>query len=317
MFDISDIRHIHLELSSYCNARCPQCPRNFFGLPYQHNYRESNLSLADLQKLLPEPMVSNLDEILVNGNHGDFMMNPHSVDILDWFRGLNPTLSIKICTNGGIRRADFWQALAGLDPEISFCIDGIGATHSIYRQDTEYQQVLENARVFIHAGGRAVWLMTEFEHNRHQFHEAEKIALQEGFQSFVKRPTFRDQGPVFDRAGRKVFVMKGQHWSLPDQIDQSVARDWMSKADQSRRSRQSLPEIACESKTHRSIFINSEGQIMPCCYLGLSKQHLQAVPQWPDSIGTTSLNQSLALFDKIENLFGTNPLDTCARTCSS
>ena len=52
MYKLSDIRDIHLEISSLCNARCPLCPRNFHGYPYNDGYIERNLTLDDVKKIL-------------------------------------------------------------------------------------------------------------------------------------------------------------------------------------------------------------------------------------------------------------------------
>ena len=31
MLKLSNVKSIQLEISRYCNASCPQCPRNYFG----------------------------------------------------------------------------------------------------------------------------------------------------------------------------------------------------------------------------------------------------------------------------------------------
>ena len=138
MIQASEIKALHIELSSLCNARCPLCPRNFRGYPYNRGYEETNLTLAKIQTLLPVEFLQQITEILINGNHGDFVMNPESVEILSWLKSVNPTVFMHVSTNGGARDRSFWQSLAELDIEINFCIDGLEDTHHIYRQDTTY-----------------------------------------------------------------------------------------------------------------------------------------------------------------------------------
>ena len=279
---------------------------------------------------MPRSVVAGLDEILINGNYGDFVMNPDSLEILRWFRDQNPGLSIKISTNGGIRTADFWRELATLDAEVCFCIDGLGDTHGVYRQDTDYDRVLDNARIFIRSGGRAVWLMTEFDHNLHQFDEAEATAKKENFYSFVRRPTLRNKGPVFDRTGQKVFVMQDD-LDLPERIDQSFVEHYLQQTKGvhveptgqhsksvllSRISSPNAREISCESKNTKSIYINSEGHIMPCCWVGIDRVYGQVSPQWPQIVKENSLSESMDLFKNIEDLFTVAPLNICAGTCA-
>ena len=48
----NDIKDVHLEISSLCNASCPWCPRTFWGYPYNGGYPEVNLTLDHAKKIL-------------------------------------------------------------------------------------------------------------------------------------------------------------------------------------------------------------------------------------------------------------------------
>ena len=51
LYAVEDIRKVHLEISSECNAACPKCPRNLCGYPHNDGYEEHSMTLAEAQKI--------------------------------------------------------------------------------------------------------------------------------------------------------------------------------------------------------------------------------------------------------------------------
>ena len=116
MYKFDQIRHVHLEISSRCNANCPLCPRSFYGYPHNNGFIERDLTLADAQRIFQPDFIQQLDELYINGNFGDAVMNPETIDIIEYFQlhSLRSAL-VAISTNGGARGADFWRRLAELN----------------------------------------------------------------------------------------------------------------------------------------------------------------------------------------------------------
>jgi MoaA/NifB/PqqE/SkfB family radical SAM enzyme len=306
---------VHLELSSMCNARCPLCPRNFFGFPYNRGYVETNLQLEKLKFLLPIQTIQNLDEVLINGNYGDFVMNPESLEIITWLRSINSKMKIHVSTNGGARDKSFWSELAKLNLEISFCIDGLEDTHAIYRQDTSYEVVIKNARTFIKAGGYAIWTMTEFEHNYHEFDKAKALSRLYGFRGFNKRVTKRDKGPIYDRNGNKIFVMKNSN-QHPDKIDSEYVDKVFQMSGSKSHLTNKIIKVSCESKNLQSIYISSQGHITPCCYTALyNKNNPEYYSGIDNLLSDKTLDHAIESFDTVEKSFNTNTLKVCERFC--
>ena len=102
MIQYSDIRDVHLEIATLCNARCPWCPRNFWGYPFNGGYPETYLTLNQAKEIFSLQFLKQLTSIRINGNFGDIVMNPEGQDVIKYFRNSNPKLDIRINTNGGI-----------------------------------------------------------------------------------------------------------------------------------------------------------------------------------------------------------------------
>ena len=228
MYNIEDIQEVHLEISSLCNARCPECPRNYRGFPYNDGYPETSLTLAQAQKIFEPLFLHQLQSILINGNYGDIVMNEEAVDIIRYFRQHNKTCNIYISTNGSARRDNFWQELAELDCKIEFDLDGMADTHTLYRQNTNWNTVIKNAKTFIDAGGHAVWKFIKFKHNQHQVKECEELSKQLGFSVFKVVEEGRDQGPVYDKQGDLVHILGdwSHHW---DGVDHKTVEPYITK----------------------------------------------------------------------------------------
>lgn len=267
IYNYKDIRGVHLEISSLCNAECPLCPRNFFSYPLNNGYKEHAMTIDEAKKIFPSEFVGRLDNLHINGNFGDLVMCPDAVDIVKWFRQNNPKMKISASTNGGARNVEFWQELAKLDCRIVFCLDGLKDTHSIYRRNTVFETVIKNAKTFISAGGRADWKFIVFDHNKHQINEARILSQQLGFVHFELVDHGRNQGPIFDHKKELVGYLGTQdHKKNFDQ----VYSDYFVKTTLDDLPAPKRNPIICKVKQDKSVYVNSLGEVYPCCWLGFN-----------------------------------------------
>lgn len=267
MLKTQDIRHLHIEASSLCNARCPLCPRNVFGYPHNLGYVETSLSYDLVKRSFSPEFLSQITSILLNGNFGDFTSNLEILPILRYFRE-HSNMEMLISTNGSARNREFWEDLAKLgNIEVEFCLDGLEDTHHLYRQDTDWNKIIQNARWFMSAGGRATWKMIKFKHNEHQREACEQLSKQLGFSKFLFNDHGRDQGPAFNRDGSLSHVI-GDYRGFNDARE---VIDWLNTSSSYRLPDRDLYDhVDCEAKRTDSIYISAEGKVYPCCWLGFS-----------------------------------------------
>lgn len=268
MYNYKDIQILHLEISSECNAECPLCPRNFHGYPMNNGYTEHSMTLNEAQKIFKPEFLSQLKEILINGNFGDIVMCPEAVDIIRYFRQHNSQAKISISTNAGARNAQFWRSLAELNCVIHFCIDGLEDTHSIYRRNTVYSTVIKNAQTYIAAGGKeAIWKFIVFDHNQHQIEQARDLSEQLGFHGFTEINGGRTQGPVFNREKELVYYLGAVNG--PTDFT-SVLKQFDGPKTLANVMPPTGREINCRVKKEKSVYVTSIGEVYPCCWLGFS-----------------------------------------------
>jgi len=152
---------------------------------------------------------------------------------------------------------------------VYFCLDGLEDTHSIYRRNTMYSTVIRNAQTFIAAGGHAIWKMIDFDHNRHQQTQAEQLSIDMGFERFELIDHKRNVGPVFDSDKKLVFVMGTTDLTNFDTIYERYARP-DAIADVAGCPEPIKTPISCEAIETKTVYINSIGEVYPCCYLGFN-----------------------------------------------
>ena len=299
IYNFSEITQLHLEITSNCNAACPLCPRNYLGYPMNLGYVEHDMTLAEAQKIFSPTFLAQLKNITINGNFGDMVMNPHTIDILKYFKEQAPQVRIDISTNGGARDRSFWTSLATVADEVSFCLDGLEDTHHLYRQNTVFSTVLKNAQTFINAGGAAVWKMIKFDHNAHQQEACRELSKTMGFMYFLLVNDGRNQGPVFDKNKKishwigtplkKVFgpedifedflnwdvnsLNKINHPTEFPDIPDHVGKFATDRIIQWQATKTSV--IHCQVKQNKSLYVSSTGDVYPCCYLGFNPKKFQ------------------------------------------
>lgn len=276
-FDYQSIDEYQIEITSYCNAACPQCPRNINGgrvnpyMPLCHLERE----VIDLA-FTPE-LCGRLRQIFFCGSYGDPIMNPDFLDILRDFRKKNPTLWLYFHTNGGVHDPDYWTEVANIMQgygQIDFGIDGLEDTLHLYRRNVDYKKVIKNSQAYINAGGRAQWNFIVFEHNEHQIEQAQSTAQAMRFFNFLPRKTGRffnhneesemPEWPVQDRRDNTVI-----YWLRPPK-DTQWRNNSLQQLPSLREQYGDLDDyfkttpIRCDALMGRKVAISAEGLVMPC-----------------------------------------------------
>ena len=296
MFYENNIVGLHLEPTSKCNAKCPQCPRNVFG----SSHLLDNLEEVDFPiHLIDQIDIPEINDILINGNYGDIIMHDEPKELIDalvkkWgARKEQPT--IRIHTNGGALKKVFWEYLGRLGLEVEFGIDGItNEEHALYRQNTRLDKVLENAKAFINAGGEAKWAMTLFKHNQDSLDIAKQMSKDLGFKGFLSRPSTRFSHFTVNK--QKVGAVLNddfsvKHWlqpinedDLPDNlssVSKSIQREYQKQYESghiiSRRKNSKIlsTKVDCRAKRLSRVYVSARGRVTPCCYL-------ERIHKWDD-----------------------------------
>lgn len=296
-------------------------------MDYNSGYPITELSLADVQQLFTGPLQTQLDKILINGNLGDFGLAKDGPEIVDWLL-TNTQARIAINTNGSMHTPDWWAELAHPRVKIIFALDGLEDTHSVYRKNTDFNKIMENALAFIKAGGYAVWQMIVFNHNQHQIKACKELSVSLGFKEFWLFDKDRNQGPVFNRDGSFSHWI-GQPHEHPEPPDpQGLLRDHVTWFDKLDLSTIQTVSISCQSKQNKEIYIAADGTVYPCCYLGFYPETMISHPGnrqtkrllQENNALTHGVEHAIKWFNQIEQTWqhkncADGLLYTCAKTC--
>ena len=139
-----------------------------------------------------------------------------------------------------------------------FGIDGLEDTHAIYRIGTSYNKIINNAKAFIHGGGRAYWQFIIFDHNAHQVEQAQQLANELGFEKFfvLYQDRFADNAAVpVQRFDKNLKQIKAEV------VVKETSNDLIRRLSESNR------DINCRSKQIGWISIYADGTVWPCCWL--------------------------------------------------
>ena len=231
--------------------------------------------------------------ILYCGNHGDPMMNPNIVGLC------TNDKQISIATNGGIGRIDDYVRLADIGTHITFGIDGLEDTNHLYRQGVKWNNLMKRVETFISAGGQATWQFIRFKHNMDQVDQAENLSKEMGFVDFFTMDVGRNNMPAI-QPDKSI-----SHWILPPEPD-AEPQDFDVEEYLEMRYRPinlnpptyNRPKLSCEH-LDGSVYVNSEGELFPCCYHGFGhvdrpKVHLKDFDQLQSTWKTKNCNQVCA-----------------------
>ena len=318
MYRYEDIKDIHLEITSKCQARCPMCPRRISGGPLNPFIKLDEITLDVFKKWFELDFIKQLDSLFMCGNLGDPIISKDTLEIYQYLRETTPNIRLAMHTNGSARDTEWWQRLAQLKVKVTFGIDGLADTHHLYRISTDFNKIIENAQAFITAGGVAKWHMLVFAHNEHQIEQAKTMSKQMGFVDFSIKHTSRfkqDYLQVIDDAGRPTHRIKPTQTSL-DMIPLAEAAQKEVK-----------PHIVCKAQKFKQLYVSACGNVSPCCWLDLEWippmqesriDYMEKISEFPN-LHRKTLKEIFdgGFFSKIEAQWGTVGLKECTKQCGS
>lgn len=256
---------LQFELSSMCNALCLGCVRTdttSFNNKKYNIPEKQYISFETFKKLLLAPEFATVKELEFCGTIDDPLMHPEFLEFLDWSATLNKQFNVLIHTNASLRNVNYWQNLASILKKhhrhmVKFSIDGLEDTNSIYRQNTSWKKIMENADAFIKNGGHAGWQFLIFPWNEHQVLEAKEISIKMGFKEFMSRhdrSIVREVGLENIQKIKKTPEIKKHNYTPLISINKKLENVVHN-------------EISCNNKNKRMYFISFDSRLWPCCFL--------------------------------------------------
>ena len=277
MLQYKNLRSVHLEISSRCNAACPDCLRNFRGVDVMDTYPVCDMTLDQFQQIFTQDFLQQLQHFTINGNYGDFVTARDGLEIVEYMLKVNPGIQVEISTNASAR-PKLWEPLGRLGVTVYFRLDGLADTHHLYRQNTDFNFILDNAKKFIAAGGRAVWAMIKFDHNEHQIDECKQMSQDLGFDRFDLVDAGRNTMPVFNSERQLTHTIGNWQGSTDfDKLFTSYSY-YKIEPDIAIRNETENRTVDCYAKRQQEIYVASNGEVYPCCWLGYYPLHSNARP---------------------------------------
>ena len=278
MYNIQDIRQIHLEITQKCQAACSMCDRNINGGEVNPHLTLAELKINDIKKIFSPKFISQLKAMQVCGNHGDPIVAEDLLETFQYFRKHNPDMWLSMNTNAGARDEKWWTELAntiGRNGTVIFSVDGLEDTNHLYRQNVQWSKVKRAMDSFIAAGGRARWDFLVFDFNEHQVEEARQLSKDWGFEKFIVKKSSRfitghvtkkkDEHQAINRKGEATTLLK-EPKAEENKNKVYNAMDALIEKYGSMEQYYEVSEIQCRVKETGSMYVSAEGLVLPCCW---------------------------------------------------
>jgi len=278
---------VHVELTDKCNAQCPVCVRRLNGGKLNPIIENIELGVSYFSEQLGYDFCKNVIHWDFCGTKGDPIACTELYEIMEFLRECNPETTFSIHTNGGFRSKEWWYNLGKLlcnsNSHVIWGIDGLEDTNHIYRKNVKWSKLWENLNAYTEAGGPSIWQFLEFNHNKHQIKEIERICKSKNIELKVQEPVgfhFMPKDNITEVWPIEVYDEDNNYsYSiLPKNADNDnikvVAID--EEGRELRKTGVKIhPELEKEYKINCKIgkqtsdlYIDCHGAFIPCCFIG-------------------------------------------------
>ncbi len=266
---LNQIEDLLIEATSYCNASCPMCPRVLDNGQVNPNMPIAHLTLDTITKSIDKTKLTNLKRIIFEGDHGDAVMNPELLSIIEFFDFVP---EIVLYTNGSIQTTKWWTKLGQLpNVNVIWSIDGLADTNHLYRVGVDFTKIVNNATAYINAGGTAIWKCILFKHNQHQLSDIFKYSKQLNFKGIKFELPLAERFTIKDELITKypVYILHKHSYSieLPDSQFTALGLLLHNRSDKIHYGLLDINnvDLKCKWANKGRIYISFLGEVLPCC----------------------------------------------------
>jgi MoaA/NifB/PqqE/SkfB family radical SAM enzyme len=255
-----DVIDVELDLTGFCNAKCPLCANNYVN--NHHLTVKNQRSIEEITDGLKK--YKNLKYVRLVGTVSEPTLYYDFLNLCQYFVDMG--VIIEICTNGDTHNEEWWYDLGCiLTPKDMVYFTICGSTqelHETYRKGTNLSNILKNARSFRKAGGHNDYFQhILFDYNYDDLHSDEMNGIMSEFSNINLTKTYytRDIEIYRDKSGISKLAP----------YDSKKYNEILKLAEYKYKTKSNV-KIDCMSINDQLVHINQFGEVYPC-YLFLEE----------------------------------------------
>lgn len=286
---------LDIELSTFCNARCPQCSRTdeFNNLNKKEWLPLKSVTIAKFKKWFPQKDLNHIKNFHFSGTYGDPGMCKDLYKIVSYIIDNSDTTTVSINTNGSMRDEAFWWDIGAKGQtrlKVIFDVDGINQEmHEFYRRGTTLSKILNNMSAILETPAEISVLTILFKHNQDYLDDIQNMCRKLGVKNFdwVEGNNFIQSIYKFNDETGNALQLEQVSRNRPAinavNVDGSIISP-LVKDDSERKSRrvrdyrhldsiENYTKIECHAAYRKNIKISVNGLVSPCCHLSPSLEN--------------------------------------------
>lgn len=304
---------LDVELTTHCNARCPQCSRtNEFDVTKRKKWLPLiQVTISDFKKWFP---IINIKHFHFSGKYGDPGMCKDLKEIVKYIINSNKTTTISINTNGSMRNEEFWFDLCGIGKkrlELIFDVDGTNQEmHSFYRRGTSLDKVLRHIEAACQTLSKVSVFTVMFKHNENYIEDIQNMCRKLGVKDFDTV-----ESAVFNYGSIYPFIDENGKEQKLEQITRKDREQGLERIDRRVRDHRhdiNYKEIVCSAAKQKNLQVASNGLVVPCCHLSslekaaIYKKDIPNEDEYLSTYGDVEVNDMLKEFINKSDDFNLN-----------
>lgn len=269
--------HWHIEASSICALRCPRCPR----AEVPDSLLNKQLTLDFFKNQIGVDVARQIKKITFCGNDGDPIYCKELVEIIIWFKTLNPTIQIVIITNGSYKPVHWWEYLGkalNKHDEIHWSLDGWNEeSNEQYRIWSDWASITRGIEAFkkINNSTYLVWAAIAFRFNEHNIDTMQSMAKQLGFDSFQltkstkfgsKYPAAYSDNDLLEPTNPTLVASAHRFERVVTPLSSKIRPGAELKIEFLKRATELGNYSGICLIGNKGVFLNSRGEFYPCCW---------------------------------------------------